>query len=190
MKKYLVGGYYDSRIFEGVEGKTPFGKDISIYDLDSALKLGFVEPVEDWYQDKKEDEDREWYELLDWEKIEYIIKYTETDEIASLIGFETLEEATKYVKDVLNEIAELEQEFEYAYREQDYNGIYNDVYIKKESRKTKVLVSKAGGNASSNSFNWRVSIPNTWISELGINKEDRDVTLVLDKEGKQIIVKK
>lgn len=190
MKKYLVGGYYDSRIFEGVDEKTPFGKDISIYDLDGALKLGFVEPVEEWYEDAKKDNEPEWYELEDQKKIEYILKYTETDEIAKLIAFDTLEEANNYIKEVLYEIIQLENQYEFAYNEQNTSGTYNEVYKKKENREAKVLVSKAGGNASSNSFNWRVSIPNTWISELGINKEDRDVTLVLDKEEKQIIIKR
>lgn len=132
MRKYLVGGYYDSRIFEDAEGKTPFGKDISIYDLESALKLGFVESIVEWYEDMKEDDESEWDDLSDSRKVELILEYTESDEIAGLIAFDTLEEATKYIKDTISEILELEEEYEYIGKEQDIYGYFNEVYKKKE----------------------------------------------------------
>lgn len=132
MRKYLVGGYYDSRIFEDAEGKTPFGKDISIYDLESVLKLGFVESVVEWYEDIKEDDESEWDDLSDSRKVELILEYTESDEIAGLIAFDTLEEATKYIKDTISEILELEEEYECIGKEQDQYGYFNEVYKKKE----------------------------------------------------------
>ena len=48
-KKLFVGGYYDSRIFDGshFDGKTPFGEDIDTYTLEEVLKLGFVESIKD-----------------------------------------------------------------------------------------------------------------------------------------------
>lgn len=190
MKKYLVGGYYDKRIFKGIDEKTPFGKDISIYDLEGALKLAFVEPVIEYYNDYKDDDEVEWDKLNESEKIEFIERYTEDDEIAGLIAFKTLEEAVEYVKDVLKQINELEEEYEFSYNEEDDYGRYNPVYEKKNKRKATIQVSKAGGNASINSLNWRVAIPNTWISELKITKEDREVELILDKEERKIIIKR
>ena len=190
MKKYLVGGYYDKRIFKGIDEKTPFRKDISIYDLEEALKLPFVEPVIEYYNDYKNDDELEWDKLSESEKIEFIESYTEGDEIAGLVAFKTLEEAVKYLKDVLKQINELEEEYEFSYKEEDDYGRYNSVYEKKNKRNATIQVSKAGGNASINSLNWRVAIPNTWISELKITKEDREVELFLDKKERKIIIKR
>lgn len=190
MKKYLVGGYYDKRIFKGIDVKTPFGKDIGIYDLEEALKLPFVEPVIEYYNDYKNDDELEWDKLSESEKIEFIESYTEGDEIAGLVAFKTLEEAVKYLKDVLKQINELEEEYEFSYKEEDDYGRYNSVYEKKNKRNATIQVSKAGGNASINSLNWRVAIPNTWISELKITKEDREVELFLDKKERKIIIKR
>lgn len=131
MVKYLVGGYYDSRIFEGVEDKTPFGKDIGIYTLESALKLGFVDGIIYYYEEKREDNELEWNDLTNERKIEIILEYTESDEIAGLVAFDTLEEATDYVQDTISEILELEQEYEYASKKQNSYGFYNEVYKKK-----------------------------------------------------------
>lgn len=190
MKKYLVGGYYDERIFKGIDEKTPFRKDISIYDSEEALKLPFVEPVIEYYNDYKNDDELEWDKLSESEKIEFIESYTEGDEIAGLVAFKTLEEAVKYLKDVLKQINELEEEYEFSYKEEDDYGRYNSVYEKKNKRNATIQVSKAGGNASINSLNWRVAIPNTWISELKITKEDREVELFLDKKERKIIIKR
>lgn len=190
MRKYLVGGYYDKRIFKGIDEKTPFGKDISIYDLEEVLKLPFLDSVIEDYNDYKNDDEVEWDKLNESEKIEFIERYTEDDEIAGLVAFKTLEEAVKYVKDVLKEINELEEEYEYSYSEEDNYGRYHQVYEEKEKRDATIQVSKAGGNASKNSLNWRVAIPNTWIYELEITKEDREVELILDKKEGKIIIKK
>ena len=191
MKKYLVGGYYDNRIFEGIDVKTPFGKDIGIYDLEEALKLELLDSViEDYNNIYKSDDDVEWDKLNESEKIEFIEWYTEGDEIAGLVAFETLEEAVKYVKNVLKEINELEEEYEYSYSEEDNYGRYHQVYEEKEKRDATIQVSKAGGNASKNSLNWRVAIPNTWIYELEITQEDREVELILDKKERKIIIKR
>ena len=187
MRKYLVGGYYDKRIFKGIDEKTPFGKDISIYDLEEVLKLPFLDSVIEDYNDYKNDDEVEWDKLNESEKIEFIERYTEDDEIAGLVAFKTLEEAVEYVKDVLKQINELEEEYEFSYKEEDN---YNPVYEEKEKRNATIQVSKAGGNASKNSLNWRVAIPNTWISELEITKEDREVELILDKKEGKIIIKK
>lgn len=132
MIKYFVGGYYDDRIFKDAEGKTPFRKDVSIYDLESALKLGFIEPIEEWYKDIKDEEEPEWDELGDSKKAELVLEYSESDEIAGLVGFETLKKAVEYLKNTLSEILEFEGTYEYVEKIQDQYGYYRDVYERKE----------------------------------------------------------
>ena len=132
MKKLFVGGYYDDRIFEGecFENKTPFSKDVNTYTLEEALKLVFVEPVKEWYE---ETEEKEWDSITEEEKIKAIEKYVEGDEIAGLVYFETEESAEKYKQGVLQEIKEIEDQVEHVEKKQDGSGYYHDVFrLKKE----------------------------------------------------------
>lgn len=55
-----------------------------------------------------------------------------------------------------------------------------------EIRKMKVLFSKAGGTASANSYTTKISLPKSWINEMGITKEDREVKMSFI-DGKIII---
>ena len=57
-----------------------------------------------------------------------------------------------------------------------------------EERKMRVMVNKVGGNAGSSSVNYRVSLPNAWVQELGISKDEREVTMRFD--GKEIVITK
>ena len=57
-----------------------------------------------------------------------------------------------------------------------------------DKRILKVMFNKSGGNASKNSYSPKISIPKTWIDELGITLEDREVEAIL--EGDKIIIKK
>lgn len=52
----------------------------------------------------------------------------------------------------------------------------------KEIREMKLLVNKAGGNAGKNSYNFKVSLPNSWIREMGLSEESRELTLEFDGE--------
>ena len=57
-----------------------------------------------------------------------------------------------------------------------------------KGKAVKVQYIKAGGNASKNSLKARVSIPTTWLEELGITKDDNQVFRYLD--GDKIIIEK
>lgn len=130
-EKLFVGGYYDDRMFKGdyFDGKTPFGKNINTYTLEEVLQLGFVEPVREWFEEIYE---KEWDEATEEEKIEGILLYTQDDEIASLLYFDTEEEAENYKNQVIEEIEKLEQEIEYIGKEQDSYGNFREVYILKD----------------------------------------------------------
>lgn len=116
--KLFVGGYYDKRLFK--EGcfnkKTPFGKDIQTYTLQEVLKLGFVQgTVEEYeqslnnrYQDEDMDEQKDWEITTDDEKIEAILAYTKSNDIAGLLYFDTEIDADKYRNEILKQINELE----------------------------------------------------------------------------------
>ena len=49
-----------------------------------------------------------------------------------------------------------------------------------EQRTAKVILAKAGGNASPNSYGCKVSLPKTWVDNMGITPEQREVTLSFD----------
>ena len=57
-----------------------------------------------------------------------------------------------------------------------------------ETRKAKLIINKSGGTASKKSKTYRVTIPNSWIEQLGLNENYRDVELAFD--GNKIIIKK
>ena len=131
-EKIFVGGYYDDRIFEGeiFEGKTLFGKNVDTYTLEEALKLHFVEPVMEWYE---EQEEKEWENLSDDEKIKKIEEYTLHDDIAGLMYFGTTAWAEQKKEEILKEIEEIEKESDYVGKEQNSEGIYQDVYKYKDN---------------------------------------------------------
>lgn len=57
-----------------------------------------------------------------------------------------------------------------------------------ESKNTKMLINKSGGNASAGAMTSRVTIPGRWIKEMGITAEAKDIRLSFD--GKKIIIEK
>ena len=57
-----------------------------------------------------------------------------------------------------------------------------------ESKKMNVMINKAGGNAGSNSYNYRISIPTNWAKQLGVTLDDRAVDMEFD--GEKIVIKK
>lgn len=57
-----------------------------------------------------------------------------------------------------------------------------------ETRTVNVIIGKAGGNTSGLSNNYKISIPNQWINELGISKDNREVNISFD--GEKIMISK
>lgn len=52
-----------------------------------------------------------------------------------------------------------------------------------EERIANIHINKAGGNAGKLSKNYRISLPSAWIKALGINEEDKEVSLQFDGEA-------
>ncbi len=52
-------------------------------------------------------------------------------------------------------------------------------------RVTKIMMSKASGNASEASLKYRVGLPNAWMSDMNISKENR--TLLMERIDKKTI---
>jgi len=59
-----------------------------------------------------------------------------------------------------------------------------------EKKYKKVSSNKAGGTASANALAWKVGIPNRWIADMEITKEDRDIEISYDENHKIITIKK
>lgn len=57
-----------------------------------------------------------------------------------------------------------------------------------EIRNANMIIAKAGGNASQNAYNCKVSIPKKWADKLGVSPADKALSLEFD--GKQIVIKK
>lgn len=58
----------------------------------------------------------------------------------------------------------------------EYSTIINEVIIL-EHRKSKLIIGKPGGTAAKNSKTYKISIPSTWVNEMGLDDEHRDVEL-------------
>ena len=57
-----------------------------------------------------------------------------------------------------------------------------------ETRIAKINISHAGGTASKSSKTCKVTLPNTWLEQMGITAEDR--TLELSFDGETIVLRK
>ena len=57
-----------------------------------------------------------------------------------------------------------------------------------EIRNSKVIVGAAGGTAGKNAKTYKVSLPSSWLSEMGINEDDREICLSFD--GQKIRIQK
>lgn len=57
-----------------------------------------------------------------------------------------------------------------------------------KNRKAKLIANKSGGTAGAGGVTFRVTLPTNWIKELGLDEENRDISLSL--ENSSIIIKK
>ncbi|QDW74349.1 hypothetical protein FND36_10075 [Lachnospiraceae bacterium KGMB03038] len=57
-----------------------------------------------------------------------------------------------------------------------------------ESRKAKIIFTRPGGTAGKNSQSSRITLPITWVREMGISEDNREVQVCFD--GKTIMIKK
>jgi len=57
-----------------------------------------------------------------------------------------------------------------------------------ETRKAKMIITSPGGTSSKNAEGFRLTIPTVWARDMGISKEDRNVTI--SYENKRIIIEK
>lgn len=57
-----------------------------------------------------------------------------------------------------------------------------------EQRNVRVMINLAGGNAGTDSQNYRISLPSAWMNTLGIDQQNRKVVLQFD--GEKITIQK
>jgi bifunctional DNA-binding transcriptional regulator/antitoxin component of YhaV-PrlF toxin-antitoxin module len=57
-----------------------------------------------------------------------------------------------------------------------------------ETRNAKLIINKSGGTASEKSKTYRVTIPNSWVEQLGISEDNREIELSFD--GSEITVRR
>lgn len=57
-----------------------------------------------------------------------------------------------------------------------------------EEKRARVIFNKSGGTAGKGGITNRITIPTTWIKEMGITEEQREVNISFD--GEKIIIKK
>lgn len=57
-----------------------------------------------------------------------------------------------------------------------------------EEKRARVIFNKSGGTAGSGGITNRITIPTTWVKEMGITEEKREVNISFD--GEKIIIEK
>lgn len=57
-----------------------------------------------------------------------------------------------------------------------------------EQRNANMIIGKAGGNASQNAYNCKVSIPKKWADALSVTESDK--ALLLSFDGEKITIAK
>ena len=57
-----------------------------------------------------------------------------------------------------------------------------------ETRNAKLIVNKSGGTASEKSKTYRITIPNSWVEQLGISEDNREIELSFN--GSEITVRR
>ena len=57
-----------------------------------------------------------------------------------------------------------------------------------QQRTLRISISKSGGNSGAGTMSHKMTIPNVWIKEMGITKEDRTCIVIFD--GKTITIRK
>lgn len=55
-----------------------------------------------------------------------------------------------------------------------------------DRRTAKIIIGKAGGTASKNALTYKISLPTTWVNELKITPDNREVLMSFD--GEKIII--
>ena len=55
-----------------------------------------------------------------------------------------------------------------------------------DKRKTKLIANKSGGTSSKGSKTYRVTIPNTWVEQMGLSKNHREICITFD--GEKVII--
>lgn len=55
-----------------------------------------------------------------------------------------------------------------------------------EERRLKVIFSKDGRGST----NTKITLPVSWVKDMGLSQENREVTVEYDEKNKQIIIKK
>lgn len=58
----------------------------------------------------------------------------------------------------------------------------------KENRELKIMFNKSGGTASKNSYSPKISIPKSWIDDMGITLDEREI--IASYENKKITIEK
>lgn len=58
----------------------------------------------------------------------------------------------------------------------------------KEHRELKVMFNKSGGTASKNSYSPKISIPKSWLDDMGITFDEREI--IASYENNKITIKK
>ena len=112
------------------------------------------------------------------EAIRWLLEKTNKDKFDELTNVEFIEYGLGGLMDYLHK----KKEFANINIKNIENG------IKHNKRDLKVTFNKSGGTSSRNGVTTRLTLPTSWVRELGITEEDREVEIEL--VDKSIIIKK
>ena len=89
----------------------------------------------------------------------------------------------------MGRLEETEKELnDFALSIKDFEAKFKITNYFKDEKIAKVIFNKSGGTAKGTAITNRVTIPTSWIKEMGITEENREVKLVI--EDNKIIIEK
>lgn len=142
------------------------------FELNNEGQIRDIFIIECVHFDEEEDSDKEYRVTFTTNSHNLLSEYSK-EEIIKVID-EVMSQKNK--TDALNKFSEID------------SISYKGLDIPEEKRKARLIVNKVGGNASKNSFNYKVSLPTTWIKEMELNYDEKDLNISF--ENKKIIIQK
>lgn len=123
--------------------------------------------------------------------IETILFYTDIQKMKD-DKFDTFTNVLDKLEDVYDCIkakSNCEKELnDFALSIKDFEAKFKITNYFKDEKTAKVIFNKSGGTAKGTAITNRITIPTSWIKEMGITEENREVKLVI--EDNKIIIEK
>lgn len=59
-----------------------------------------------------------------------------------------------------------------------------------DKKAARLIVNKSGGTSGSGGYTFRSTLPTSWIRDMGLGENERDIELIYDEESQEITIRK